>query len=315
MKAYQIISIVFFSLIILSFIFFIWQFLPVSIKANTQNFVVPLNFSYQDIVSKLKNNGYIRSDWAFNFAIKEINSDKAIQPGGYFISKKMSTFKIAEILTFQRAQVWITIPEGKRKEEIVQILKEALVWQENDYNSFISTAREGYLFPETYLIDLNLTPAELINLLENQFNKEFNEIVKNYSGQITKEEIVILASLIEREAKNKEEMPQIANVFLNRLNRGMKLDIDATLQYIFGTPQNWWPKVLPEQKNINSPYNTYLYKGLPPGPICNPGSDAIRAVISPQQNDFFYYFHAPDGTLYLSKTYQEHLYKINKYLK
>jgi UPF0755 protein len=151
--------------------------------------------------------------------------------------------------------------------------------------------------------------------MSDQFDKEFSDQFEKYNGGLSLEEVVTLASLVQRESRNAREMPLVAGIILNRLGLDMKLDIDAALQYQLGTSKDWWPQISSADKSVDSGYNTYLRKGLPVAPICDPGIAALNAVLLPQENDYLYYLHDSSGAIHCAKTYQEHLNNINKYLR
>jgi UPF0755 protein len=230
----------------------------------------------------------------------------------------MNAWILADTLFRFPYQRWVVIPEGLRKEEIAEIAKKELGWSEETKEEFLANAEEGYLFPDTYLIQVaNFKDAgrQAAKRMKDKFNEECQEIFKEFEkNNIRNDTAVILASVIQREAANEEEMPLIAGIIWNRLLKPMPLEIDATIQYIVGEPSNWWRPVTPEEYKIESPYNTYLHEGKPPAPICNPGLAAIEAVVYDQPNDYFYYLHNNEGQIHLAKTYEEHQANIEQYL-
>ena len=162
------------------------------------------------------------------------------------------------------------------------------------------------------MIPKNEEPEKIAQRLINKFQEKispFNKELKNQN--ISWLTILKLASIIQREASSETEMPLISGILWNRLNSNMNLEVDSTLQYIKGTKDNWWPLVSPQDKQIDSPYNTFKNKGLPPSPISNPGLKAIEAAIYPEATDCLFYFHK-DKTIYCSITYKEHQQKIEE---
>ena len=284
-----------------------------------ERIVINLDTTEEELIPKLKEQGYIRNKWAFKFVLKVKDWQGRIKPGGYKVSKNMDAWILAEMLVNFRDQNWIVIPEGLRKEEVAEILQEELYWKEDTKENFLSHAEEGYLFPDTYLLDvLNIRDAgkKAADRMENHFNEKCQEIFKEFKeNNIRNDTAVILASIIQREAANKEEMPLIAGIIWNRLLKPMPLQIDATIQYIVGELGNWWRPVTPEEYKTESPYNTYLHEGKPPAPICNPGLAAIEAVVHDQPSDYFYYLHDSEGQIHLAETYEEHLENIQTFLK
>ena len=296
-------------------------------EAEFEQFIITIaveNDDSREIAEQLKKQGFIKNKTAFHIALlglKGINSVcvDCIMPGAYKISKSMNVWQIAEVLEQNPYMKWITVLEGFRKEEIAEIAKRELRWSEDTKEEFLNYAEEGYLFPDTYLLQvLNFENAGKITAkrMENNFNEKCQEIFKEFAGQnIRNDTAIILASIIQREAANEKEMPLIAGIIWNRLLKPMPLQIDATIQYIVGEPDKWWRPVTTEEYKIESPYNTYLYEGRPHAPICNPGLAAIEAVVLDQPSDYFYYLHDSDGQIHLAKTYEEHLENIEKYLK
>lgn len=299
----------------LSFYFFM-QFLPPHFgRLAKESFIIAKDFSEKDLAVRLEKEGFIRSQQAFEQAVKNKNLQGKVQPGGYYISKSMPVFEIVEILALHPIQKWVTLPEGLRKEEDAEILQKELGWDDSQTRLFLDNSKEGYIFPETYLLDLSWTGKDIAERLSSQFDEEFTILVKGYDNRLSPEEAVVLASLVQREARGVEEMPLIAGIIFNRLDIGMKLDIDATIQYQIGSSKDWWPKISKEDKSIESPHNTYLNKGLPLSSICNPGREALRAALFPEKNSYFYYLHDAEGNIHCAKTYEEHLANINKYLR
>lgn len=278
-------------------------------------FVIQKGEGVREIANKLKKETLIKNAVVFFILIKKEDMDGKIQAGDFRLSASMTAFDIAQTLTHGTLDVWVTIPEGKRAEEIAEILKTSV----SSYQSFWRdelVKHEGYLFPDTYLVPKNADINLIISIMKDNFEKKFASITPNKTG-LSKEEIVIVASLIEREAKLDEDRPLVASVILNRLNIGMKLDIDATVQYALGyqeNQKNWWKKELTKDDlNINSAYNTYINQGLPPTPISNPGLAVLRAVVNAPDTDYLYYISDRNGRNHYARTLEEHNKNIIKY--
>ncbi|MES2748889.1 MAG: endolytic transglycosylase MltG [Patescibacteria group bacterium] len=216
----------------------------------------------------------------------------------------------------------LVINSGERNEEVTQNIARILRWDAKKQADFITRMREedplvenGTMYPGKYTITKEATPEDVARLVADRFNAE---IRTRYTGDI--EEVVplkdalIIASLLEREAYDFEDMRYISGVIWNRLFIDMRLQIDATLQYARGGKNNerWWPVPVPADKYIKSPFNTYQNEGLPPEPISNPSIDAVIAALNPRQTDCLFYFHDTDGTFYCSKTYEEHVAGLRK---
>ena len=300
------------------FVFYQQQFSAPQKEAEEERIVINLTTTEEELIHKLKEQGYIRSEWAFNYVLKKKGWQGKIEPGGYKVSKTMNAWYLAETLVNYRYQNWIVIPEGLRKEEIAEILQEGLYWSDNTKEEFLNYAKEGYLFPDTYLLEvLNIRDAgkKVAKRMENAFNEKCQAIFKEFKEQnIRNDTAVILASIIQREAANEEEMPLIAGIIWNRLLKPMPLQVDATIQYVVGEEGNWWRLIKPEERIVKSPFNTYLHEGKPPAPICNPGLAAMEAVIHDQPSDYLYYLHDSEGQIYCAKTYEEHQANIEQHL-
>ena len=219
--------------------------------------------------------------------------------------------------------VFFTFPPGWRKEQIADLLVQTFNWTPAQKTEWLNVDTapsasfvEGVYYPDTYLIPSDETPAAVAA----QFRSRFQEVFAPYADEAQQEglpwtEVVILASLLEREAAGAQDMPLIAGIMLNRLHDHMALQIDATLQYIVGTEGDWWPVPTVADKSINSPFNTYLYAGLPPHAIANPGLGAINDVLNPEKTNCLYYLHDPTGQIHCSPTYAGQLANVKKYLK
>jgi len=293
-------------------------------ELEIKRFVVPLGTDInrdaeEAVIHELKEKGFIRSEWAFKFVLKIKGWEGKIEPGAYKVSKNMDVWILADTLVRFPYQKWVVIPEGLRKEQIAEIAKEKLGWTEATKEEFLTNAEEGYLFPDTYLLQvLNFENAgkTAAERMKNQFNEKVaNLFIEAKEENIRNDTLIVLASLVQREAANEGEMPLIAGVIWNRWLKDMKFEIDATIQYALGEAGNWWPVVKPEDYKLDSPYNTYLHKGRPPSPICNPGLAAIDAVINSEDSEYLYYLHDSEGQIHLAETYEEHLENIEKYLK
>ncbi len=212
----------------------------------------------------------------------------------------------------------VKVNEGLRKEEIAEVVAEKLDWDEQDKESFIKSARvEGHYFPKTYLIYKDETPSVVLETMRDEFKAQMSKVKKPKSKKIISEDTALkIASIIQREAAGKRDMALISGIIWNRIFSGMKLQIDATLQYAKGSEEaGWWEEVTPADKKIKSSYNTYLHEGLPPGAIANPGSAAIAAAYNPEKTSCLFYLHDKQRRIHCAKTYEEHKKNIDIYLK
>ncbi len=262
----------------------------------------------------------IRNRVVFFFVVKQLGIEKSMQAGDFNLSPSMDAFEIATALTKGSIDVWVTIPEGLRKEEISEILaKELPSFSTAD---FLSKAEEGYLFPDTYLFPKDANADVVIEILTETFNDKYSTELQTKAKQLglTTKEVVILASLVEREAQRTDDRKPMASVLLRRLDEPMRLQIDASVQYAIGydrVEQTWWKKGLTvEDLQTDSAYNTYARDGLPLGPICNPGIAAIEAVLNADKNTpYLYYVNDAEGKLHFGRTLEEHEANIRKYVR
>jgi UPF0755 protein len=294
--------------------------------AKTELFTTPVTeVDNNNLIGILKENGFIRSTWAFNLALSR--TGKAIEPGGYEISKSMDAWQLARTLTAPPPLKWVVIPEGLRKEEIGERLAQTFGWDEKELKKWSHTYTamdfdhlEGVYFPDTYLIPVDESGLDIADRMRRRFDEKFAP----YQSKFLKENVkwttaLKIASIVQREAAGKEDMPLIAGILWNRLLKNMKLEVDATVQYARDDRDNlttgFWKPIKPEDKEIDSKYNTYKYSGLPPFPISNPGLIAIDAVLNPTETDCLYYLHDADRQIHCAVTFEEHQANIQKYLK
>ncbi len=271
----------------------------------------------RSIADKLQKQNLIRSPVAFFLLARFGSVADKIQAGEFRLSRSADMYKIADSLTHGTVDVQITIPEGYRNEEIALKLAQALSIPENE---FLKAAEEGFMFPDTYLIPKEASASQVSKIFLDNFNKKVTEkeisLIKQKN--LTLDEVINIASIVEREAKFDEDRELVASVILNRLNIGMKLDIDATIQYALGyipAEKSWWKKEITlEDLEIDSPYNTYKNPGLPPTPIANPGLKAILAVLEAPKTDYLYYIADKTGKSHFAVSFEEHARNIAKYL-
>lgn len=214
----------------------------------------------------------------------------------------------------------VRVEEGLRKEEIARVVADKLNWTEQQRRDFAGNADnvnvEGYYFPKTYLIDKDAEPTTVKATMLDEFSAELSKIKKPKSKQIISEDTAVkIASIIQRESNGKSDMKLISGIIWNRIFSGMKLQIDATLQYAKGNEvDGWWTEVNSADKKIDSSYNTYLHIGLPPGAIANPGLYALDAAYNPQKTSCLFYLHDKNHQIHCARTYEEHKKNIAIYL-
>lgn len=315
MKRIGVIFIVLF-LVIVGFLFW-WQNGLAAVNSHDKSqkmFVVPEGAGIRAISNDLKEQGLIKDDVVFFLYVRQKGLDKKIQAGDFRLSPSMTAEQIAKNLTTGTLDIWITIPEGKRAEEVAEILEERLPNYEDSWVEKLKE-NEGYLFPDTYLVPKDADIEMIVKLLRDTFAAKYAEVEN--TTNLTDEEVVILASLIEREAKHQEDRPLVSSVMHNRLAEGMPLQIDATVQYALGYDKDektWWKKGLTlEDLKYVSPYNTYANPGLPPSPIASPGIAVLKAAGDPADTDYLFYITDKNGVNRYGKTNEEHNSNIKKY--
>lgn len=314
---------VIFFIVLVGVLWFFTASAPPQKNSEIENFIINLNAKPQEIITKLKSADFIKNQFAFKIALTLAGAGD-LRPGGYKISKSMSAWEIAQVFKVEPYMKWVEIPEGYRKEQIAEILARNLGWSSEVMKKWIEIDTtqnpeyiEGVYFPDTYLIPVDESPAEVAARLIAKFNEKFAPALKEAAKQnIRWPTLLKIASLVQREAAGKNDMPLIAGIIWNRLLQNMKLDIDATVQYARGNiGDGYWAPLKSGDTKIDSLYNTYLRTGLPPNPISNPGLDAINSVLFPAKTDCLYYLHDSSKQIHCAKTYKEHKENIEKYLK
>lgn len=311
----------FLLLSLLIILFLIYQISPISLSSEEVRFVVPLAEKKEETIRRLKAENLIRNEKIFDILMTVFDFPEfrewQIEPGAYNLQKNFWLPKTANILLFHPYQKWVLLTPGLRKEQIAEILAEKFDWDILKEKEFLDSSEEGYLYPDTYLLNVDYSPKETAQKLKSNFNEKFDAKLQNdlLSQNVRNDTAIKIASLIERESGSLEDKALISAIIWNRLKIDMRLQIDATTQYIIGTRGNWWPRVRPEDHKITSLYNTYLHKGLPPTPIANPSLDSINAAVYPAETECLFYLHDSSKTIHCSETYDGHLQNIEKYLK
>lgn len=290
---------------------------PNPISKQSITFIIKKGENSRGIAERLKKEGFIRSSLAFFILARFTDLADKLQAGQFALSTSMNMENIANTLTHGTIDIKVTIPEGWRNTEIALKLAQELSIPEAE---FLKVAREGYMFPDTYFFPKDASSSTVAKIMLDNFNVKTAKLQekKNLGDKLQFDDLVIIASLVEREAKLDEDRPLVASVILNRLNLGMKLDIDATIQYALGYQQrekSWWKKDLTiDDLEIKSAYNTYKNSGLPPAPISNPGLASLKSVIDAPETNYLYYISDKSGKLHLAKTIEEHNSNISRYL-
>lgn len=279
-------------------------FLPVSNDAKSVDFLIPKGSSVSIIGKNLEKAGLIKNATVFKFYVQISNSQNKIQAGEFELSPNLSLSQIITELKKGPKEIWVTIPEGLRREEVATKFASILNKDQKFISEFLQLTidKEGYLFPDTYLFPRSATAVQIVNKLTTTFNQKVEDVTYRQ---------LIIASMLERETFADTEKPIVAGILYKRLENDWPLQVDATLQYVKG---NWEP-IYSIDKEIKSAFNTYKNLGLPPSPIANPGLSSILAAISPEESDYWYYIHDNDAKIHFAKTLEEHNMNIDKYLK
>lgn len=314
---YLLIPLPLITIVIFIFVLFVRQaFMPVSTDSSQKDFMINKGASVSQIGSNLEKAGLVRSGIAFKFYVQITNSQNKIQAGEFQLSPNLTMQELLEKLKKGPSELWVTIPEGTRREEIAIKFATTLNKDQKFIDEFmnLTEGKEGYLFPDTYLFPKSATATQIVNKLETTFDAK----VKN----ATKEQI-IMASLLERETFADSEKPIVAGILFKRLDNDWPLQVDATLQYakdstkykVLSTENKYWDPIYASDKEIDSPFNTYKNLGLPPSPISNPGISTIEASINPEESDYWYYIHDNSGKIHFARDLSEHNANIDKYLR
>ena len=332
-KVYFIIVFVLIILIITTSYFIYWfkkESRPVSTSFSKINFVVEKGRSAAEVGDELYQNNLIRNKSVYWLYLKVLDKAKNINAGEFELSPSMSLSEIISALGGGPKEIWVIIPEGLRKEEVVEKIIQSLEITDPKADGFrkeflaLSDTSEGYLFPDTYLFPREVSAADVYGKLRSTFDAKFGTIDPFLKeSKYSKSEIVIMASILERETGSFEERPIVAGILWKRIENGWPLQVDASVQYAVANSKiktlssktfDLWPILTLEDLNIDSPYNTYKYKGLPPSPISNPGLSSLRSAASPEKSDYWFYIHSPDGAIHYAKTAAEHAINVRKFL-
>ncbi|MEK7470880.1 MAG: endolytic transglycosylase MltG [Patescibacteria group bacterium] len=280
------------------------------------DFLITKGTSAMQVGNNLYKAGLIKSPLAYKIYIQFTGKSGKIPAGEFRIASNMNLFQVVESLLKGPIELWVTVPEGLRREEIAAKFTAGLDRDQTFTDEFLvaSKGKEGTLFPDTYLFPKDASASAIVAKMTSTF-KSKTASLDSSGSPLSFQEKLILASIIERETKKDEERPIVAGVLMNRLNIGMALQVDAAVQYAVGTPKNWWPILTRDDLTSVSKFNTYKYAGLPPSPIANPGISSIKAAYAPKDSDYWYYIHDPKGLIHYAKTLSEHNANVSKYLE
>ncbi len=317
---------------------YLWQMMqPVQAKSEPVVFTIEQGMSSSRIADLLEEKGLIRNALVFKGYVRWNNVGSGFQAGNYAVTPGADFDAIITKLSSgdveKEEMLRFTIPEGYTVIQIADRLQEAGIADKEEFLKLANDAAafglpladsiprndklryqlEGYLFPETYEVKKDSTVKDIVTVMLQQTQKELDSITDletrlQERGE-SLHELMTVASLIEREVVVDEERPMVASVIYNRLKKGQRLEIDATVQYMLDKQKE---RLLFKDLEVDTPYNTYMYDGLPPGPISSPSLSAVEAALEPANTDYFYYVTKKDGTQghLFGRTYQEHLRNI-----
>ena len=293
---------------------------------------IPNGATLTKVSSILEENKLIKNKVLFKVVSKFKEDNNGVKAGKYLLSQKYSNSEILDILISGKTYndgIKVTIPEGSTYKEVIKYLTNKKIGKAEVYEELINNPKEfydkykfldekdiptleGFLYPDTYYFEKDMSEKDVISAMLKRFSEVYTPELKEKQKKmgLTLQQVINMASIIEKEAVKDVDRPKIAGVFYNRLEIGMPLQSDATIQYIFDERKHI---VSYSDLKIDSPYNSYLNKGLPPTPIANPGIKSIEAALEPEDNDYLYFVATVDGGNNYSKTYDEHLKYVKEY--
>jgi UPF0755 protein len=289
---------------------------------------IPKHATTNQVATLLVDSGILHSRLPFLVYVRYRNLGRHIQAGEYRFAEAASPEEVAQKLI--RGEVYfrsVTIPEGLTAGETIDLLAknglgkreelEQLLQRTDWIRDLDSKAKnlEGYLFPETYRFGRKVDSETIIKAMVHQFRVRAARVLAQPRSGWTVRGIVILASMIEKEAKKEEERPMVASVLVNRLDKGMPLACDATIIYALKLAGTYSGRLGKMDLAMESPYNSYLHLNLPPGPICNPGERSLRAALNPAHTDYLFYVSRNDGTHQFSTDFDSHQHAVDRYQK
>lgn len=319
--------------ILVAFVWWTQNTKPVSTHTEVSDFVITRGTNAEKVGQQLYEKGFIKSPLAFKIYVQLFDKTQKVQAGQFKLSPSYSLTQIVDALSKGPTELWVTIPEGLRREEVAEKIITGLSLDPARTTIFRSEfltqteKLEGQLFPDTYLFGKDVSTEKVVSTLKNTFDKRLDEQMRKdiVKTGYTLPQIITLASIIERETKGKdiEERPTVAGIYYNRLRVGMPIQADATVQYALANIkcakavpcEEWWPTVLRDDYQLNNSYNTYVNNALPPGPIANPGLLSLKAAIYPAESDYLFYIHDEDGKIHYAKTLAEHNQNVARYLR
>lgn len=295
-------------------------------------FVIPKGWSATQVGNSLHDNNLIKSPLAFKVFVQLSGKTRDLKPGEFTLSSNMGLVDIVDKLMQGPDELWVTIPEGLRREEVVEEFMVGLEMGSTQAAKFreqflaLSEGKEGFLFPDTYLFPRDVGASIVVTKMSDTFNEKIEGATSESieKSVYSMNQIITMASIIERESRKNTERPVVSGILWKRLETdGWLLQADATVQYAVANAKcrmqnakckEWWPILTREDLEINSPYNSYKSKSLPPSPITNPGLASIKAAVFPEESLYWFYIHDPEGEIHYAATITEHNLNVRKYL-
>jgi len=317
-------------LIITTSLFYLSAHLPYQPQNKSQEkiIVIERNEGLFQISQKLKKEDLIRDNLLFEFYVIAKNDFYNLKRGHYKLNSSMSIAEIAQkIIKGDTIKLNLTFIEGWKIEDIAQYLedkkivkKEKFFETTKNYEGNLSILKdkpkeqglEGYLFPNTYTFNKQVSSTQIIDKLVFTLQKNLKEELEENFEEKNIHKILTMASLLEKEVQTYKDKRIVSGIAWKRLKEQIPLQMDATITYLTGKKST---KVATSETKIDSPYNTYKYRGLPPGPICNPGFDSIKAALNPKESNYWYYLSAPNGETIFSENFIQHKKAKQEYLK
>jgi len=307
------------GLSVLVFLFVVTGFLsltaPSQFPVNTK-IIIEEGSDVRSITTMLDERKVVRSRLLLQTILAIQHPFTFIKAGTYIFTEPRNVFSVAQAITEGTdgaPLLRVTIPEGLRGRDLEVIfhevnLKNKLGLSAEDFDEEI-----GYLYPDTYFVPEDYSVEDMLALMRDTYEQKVGILRGEFEKQnMTEDEVITLASIIEREASTSESKHIVAGILRTRLDIGMALQVDASFSYLFDKESS---ELTLDDLKVDSPYNTYLYPGLPPTPIANPGLEAVEAVLYPEKTEYLYYLTAPDGTFYYAETFAEHKRNKERYLR
>lgn len=307
-------------------------------------FVIPKGWSATQIGNSLYDKNLIKSPLAFKVFVQLTGKTRDFKPGEFTLSSNVSLVDIVGKLMQGPDELWVTIPEGLRREEVVNEFIVDLEMNSAQAAEFreqflaLSEGKEGFLFPDTYLFPRDADASVVVRKMSDTFNEKIEGAITEgvEESKYSINQIITMASIIERESRKNTERPAVSGILWKRLEAdGWLLQADATVQYAVANKNcpsgsetlrgqrqnsnvkcnNWWPILTKEDLEIDSSYNSYKYKLLPPTPIANPGLSSIKAAVFPEETSYWFYIHDQEGEIHFAETITEHNLNVRRHLE